>query len=549
MNGVEPKPSLHRLVWLGFAGPLVAALAACGGGGASGIFVPVTRCVSTATAVCTQSGQVQGAIEGNYRYFRGIPFAAPPVGNLRWRPPLPPPSWQGVRQATAFGNRCPQVGGSGPVGDEDCLTLNVYAVNPRASSKQPVIVLIHGGGNRAGSAQDPPWNDVPPLAGHGAIVVTVQYRLGLLGWLVHPLLTAESPQGSSGNYTLMDLIAALKWVHDNIAEFGGDPARVMIVGHSAGSVNVEALLASPAADGLFSAAAMESGVLKGGMIGTTIENAYRWYANVPGAVGCDTAPDVLACLRAVPAETLVQNFTNSADTGWVNVDPVVLPEDPALKLQRLGSPVPLIIGSNSDEEAFDNTVFLPALDASGYADAIHAQFDTWMAGAGDTVLSLYPATAYDDPNYALSAVETDLYFTRNTRNFARDTSGAQRHSVWRYLFTHRYENPASQDGFLAAARAFHGAETFFITGNFQTLGTSVIYSPSDAEITLSNEMMGYWVRLAATGDPNGSNAVPWHPYDVASENILLLDDNIVTIAGGYRNAQCDFLTILPTRGF
>jgi para-nitrobenzyl esterase len=543
--------SLCRLAWLGSAGLLLTALAACGGGSGDGVVVaPSTAsCVSTATVVCTQSGQVQGAIEGGYRFFRGIPFAAPPVGDLRWRPPEPPAKWQGVHPATAFGNRCPQVSGSGPVGDEDCLTLNVYAVNPPASSKQPVIVLIHGGGNRAGSAQDPPWNDVPPLAGHGVMVVTVQYRLGLLGWLVHPLLTAESPQGSSGNYALMDLIAALKWVHDNIAEFGGDPARVMIVGHSAGSVNVEALLASPAADGLFSAAGMESGVLRGGMIGTTIDNAYRWYADVAGAVGCDTAADVLACLRAVPAGTLVQSGPNSADTGWVNVDPVVLPEDPALKLQRLGSPVPLIIGSNSDEEAFDNTVFLPALDASAYAAKIHTQFDALAAAAGDTILSLYPATIYDNPNYALSAVESDLYFTRNTRNFARDVSGAQRHLVWRYLFTHRYENPASQDGFLTAARAFHGAETFFITGNFQTLGTSVVYSPSSAEIALSNEMMGYWVRLAATGDPNGSSAVPWLPYDVASENILQLDDNIMILAGGYRNPQCDFLSTLPTRGF
>jgi len=146
-------------------------------------------------------------------------------------------------------------------------------------------------------------------------------------------------------------------------------------------------------------------------------------------------------------------------------------------------------------------------------------------------------------------MESDLYFTCNTRNFARDVSGAQRHLVWRYLFAHRYENPASQDGFLTAARAFHGAETFLITGNFQTLGTSVIYSPSSTEIALSNEMMGYWARLAATGDPNGSSAVPWLPYDVASENILQLDDNIVPLAGGYRNAQCDFLSTLPTRGF
>ncbi len=396
---------------------------------------PTAGCVSTATVVCTQYGQLQGAIEGHYRLFRGIPFAAPPVGDLRWRPPAAPASWQGVRPATAFGNRCPQVDrGGAPVGDEDCLTLNVYAVNPPASSKQPVIVIIHGGGNRAGSAQDPPWNDVSPLAGHGAIVVTVQYRLGLLGWLVNPLLTAESPQATSGNYTLLDLVAALQWVRDNIAGFGGDPKRVLIVGHSAGSLNVQALLASPAADGLFSAAVMESGLLRGGLIGTNIDVAYRWYADVPSAVGCDTATDVLACLRAVPASTLAQ-------------------------------------------------------------------------------------------------------------------SGPQRAPVWRYLFTHTYENAAPQDAPLAAARAFHGAETYFVTGNFQSLGTSVTYSPSSTELALSDAMMDYWVALATSGDPNGSGATPWLPYDIATENILQLDDSIVTLAGGYRNAQCDFMTSLITRGF
>jgi len=168
-----------------------------------------------------------------------------------------------VRDATAFGNRCPQTDGSGvPLGNEDCLTLNIYAINPPASTKQPVMVFIHGGAERVGSAQDVPWNLVPPLEGHGVIVVTTHYRLGLLGFLAHPLLTAEA-QGSSGNYGLMDLVASLKWVHDNIAKFGGDPAKVMIFGESAGSQNVQALLASPAAAGLFSAAAMESRVLRG----------------------------------------------------------------------------------------------------------------------------------------------------------------------------------------------------------------------------------------------------------------------------------------------
>jgi para-nitrobenzyl esterase len=521
---------------------LLMALSACGGGGGGGGGAAPDGCVSTATVVCTQSGQLQGAVEGSYRAFRGIPFAAPPVGDLRWRPPATPASWQGVRSATAFGNKCPQIDNSGvPLGDEDCLTLNVYAVNPPANSKQPVMVYFHGGGERTGSAQDPPWNAVPPLAGHGVIVVTVEYRLGLLGWLAHPLLTAEG-QGSSGNYGLMDLIAALKWVHDNIAEFGGDPASVMIFGQSAGAENIYALLASQEAAGLFSAAGMESSyAIKGGLIGTSVADAYPWYAGLDSLANCDTAPDVLGCLRAVPADTLVQISLNTTATGWINIEPIVVPEDPFSKLQQLGSPVPLLIGTNSDELAFIY-VLGPTLDASGYAASVHTQFDALAAGAGDTILSLYPATDYTNPNYALNAVESDADYTCNTRNFARAVSGAQRPSVWRYLFTHTYENDAS----LMAVRAFHVAELPFVSGNLETGALVNPYSPSSAEIALSNEMMDYWARFAATGDPNGAGAAQWLPYD-AGENILQLDDSIVTLAGGYRNPQCDFLSTLPIR--
>jgi para-nitrobenzyl esterase len=535
------KATRHCAFQFTFPGFLLMALSACSGGGGAA----PTGCVSTATVVCTQSGQLQGAVESSYRAFRGIPFAAPPVGDLRWRSPAAPASWQGVRSATAFGNRCPQIDISGVlVGNEDCLTLNIFAVNPPTSSKQPVMVFIHGGGESRGSAQDPPWDLVPPLAGHGVIVVTAEYRLGLLGFLVHPLLTAEA-QGSSGNYALMDLIAALKWVHTNIAEFGGDPAKVMVFGESAGSLNVQALLASPAAEGLFSAAGMESGVLKGGLIGTSVADAYPWYAALDSLVNCDAAADVLACLRAVPADTLVQTTINSTETGWVNIEPSVLPEDPFSKLQRLGSPVPLLIGSNSDELAF-TYVFGPTLDPGDYATKVHTQFDSLAAGAGDTILSLYPATDYTNPNYALNAVESDLYYTRNTRNFARAVSGAQRPLVWRYLFTHRYENPAPTDTFLNLARAYHSAELAFVSGNLQSTASPNPYSPSSAEIALANEMMDYWARFAATGDPNGPGAAQWAPYD-AGENILQLDDSIVTLAGGYRNAQCDFLSTLPTR--
>jgi len=185
----------------------VIALAGCGGSTGT---TPSPMCVSTATIVCTQSGQLQGSLGGNIRAFRGIPFAAPPVGNLRWRPPAPSASWQGVRSAVTFGNRCPQTDFNGGVlGNEDCLTLNVYTSNPPPTSPQPVMVFFHGGAWSLGSAQDPPYDLAPPLAEHGVVLVTAEYRLGLLGFYASQALTTEGG-GTSGNYGLMDNIAALK---------------------------------------------------------------------------------------------------------------------------------------------------------------------------------------------------------------------------------------------------------------------------------------------------------------------------------------------------
>jgi len=497
---------------------------------------------STPTIAVTQSGAVQGVMEGNFLAFRGIPFAAPPVGNLRWRPPTAPASWQGIRSAATFGNVCPQTDFAGGVqGNEDCLTVNVYTSNPPASSKLPVMVFFHGGGWTLGSAQVPPFDLVPPLTGHGVILVTAQYRLGLLGFLAHPLLTAEAG-GSSGNYGLMDMIAALRWVHDNIAAFGGDPTRVMIFGVSAGSTSVQALLASPAAQGLFASAGMESGVLPGGLLGAGVADAYPLYSKLDALVHCDTSADVLACLRAVRSDTIVQTELLPGQFPFIifNLEPSVLPEDPFKKLQRLGSPVPLLIGSNSDEAADQEDPSL-ALDANGYATLIHTQFDPLLAGAGAQILSLYPASFDSTPRYTHIDVETDYGFTWETRNLARAASGAQRPAVWRYLFTHRYENDAS----LMTRRAFHTAEIYFVSGNFHKVYyTEVLYTPTAAETILSNEMMDYWARFAATGDPNGAGATTWLRYD-ANENILRLDNTIANLPGGYRNTHCDYLSTVP----
>jgi para-nitrobenzyl esterase len=509
---------------------------------------------STPTIAVTQYGAVQGVVDGNFLRFRGIPFAAPPVGPFRWKPPVAPARWDGIRSAANFGNKCPQTDFAGGVqGDEDCLTLNVYSTYPQASSKQPVMVFFHGGGNVLGSAQDYPWDLPPLLAGHGVIVVTAQYRLGLLGFLANPLLTAESGTNSSGNYGLMDMIAALQWVHDNIAEFNGDPTHVMMFGQSAGSTNVQALLASPKAVGLFTSGGMESSALASNQIGAGVTDAYPLYAKLDQLVGCDPPNDTVACLRAVPANTLVLDEQDTANFPYIfyNLEPVVLPEDPFNKLQRLGSPVPLLIGSNSDEES-QTEDFSHPLNATTYATAIHAQFDPVKAGAGATLLSpaYYPASFDSTPNYSHNDVESDYQITWETRDLARAVAavaGPQKQPVWRYLFTHQFENDPT--GYLKPLRAFHTAELYFVSGNFHLVSyAGVPYTPSTAELALSNEIMEYWTRFAATGDPNGGTAVQWLPYD-AAENILQLGvqggDTIANFPNGYRNTQCDFLSTLP----
>ena len=519
-------------------------IAGCGGGsGSSGGASPPVDCGSpSTTVVCTQSGQVQGAVEGTNRAFRGIPFAAPPVGNLRWRPPAAPGSWQGVRNAASFGNPCPQTDYNGGVlGNEDCLTLNIFATNPPANSKQPVMVFFHGGGWEVGSALNATFDSIPRLVNKGDIVVTAQYRLGLLGFFAHPLLSAEG-NGSSGNYAIMDSIAALQWVHDNIAQFGGDPTRVMIFGQSSGSLSVQALLASPAAQGLFASAGMESGASAAGWSGSALADAYPLYANFVPLVKCDTAADELACLRALSANTIVLTELLPGKFPYVftSIEPRVLPEDPFNRLQRLGSPVPLLIGSNQDEDAADEDPSQP-LDPIGYAALVNAQFG---ASAGGQLLTLYPANFDTTPRYTNIDVKTDYNYTWEVRNLARVASGAQRPPVWRYLFTHRYEN----DAYLNSLRAFHTAELNFVAGNFQEVYyTALPYTPTLDEIALSNEIIGYWTHFAATGDPNGGDgAVAWLPYDATNESILRLDTPIGPLPGtGYRNPECDLLSTLP----
>jgi para-nitrobenzyl esterase len=501
------------------------------------------------TTAQTQSGAVQGALNGSVLAFRGIPYAAPPVGSLRWKLPQPPLSWMGTRDASTFGNVCPQLDNNNqPFGSEDCLVLNIYVSSqPAHGQSQPVMVFLHGGSNIGGTTHGPVF-DSSPLPSQGVILVTVQYRLGLLGFFTNPLLTAEGG-GSSGNYGLRDQIAALTWVQQNIAGFGGDPSHVMLFGESAGSYDVQALLASPPAHGLFFAASMESGARIQGLL-PTLASLETAEAPVVQTLGCGTATDVLACLRAVSADVVASNWNvvpllHGAYQTLV-IEPVALPVDPFSALEQNGSPVPLIIGSTREEESSANTTddptASPPLTEAQYEAAAHAEFDAIQAGAGNQVLSFYPAVNYDAPVYALIAAESDLYDLTRVRNVARAAAGANRPPVWRYLYTHRYEN----DPTLNPLRAFHGADVPFVFGTPQFIFGG-LYTPSPAEVAFAGQMMGYWSRFAKTGDPNGSGATTWPRYDSATDAMLQLDDAPATLVviNGYHNTQCDYFSTLP----
>jgi len=494
---------------------------------------------SSPTVVVTKSGAIQGTVQSNILAFRGIPYAAPPKGNLRWRPPQPPASWSGVRDASTFGNLCIQIptGGQLVVGDEDCLVLNIFVGQPASPQPLPVMVFFHGGGNAAGGTQQNPF-DLPPLANQGVLVVTVEYRLGALGFLALSQLTAEDGV-SSGYYGLTDQIAALTWVQQNIAAFGGDPTHVMMFGQSAGAGDTEALLTSPLAKGLFSAAGMESGAAHSAEL-MTLAQAEASDASAVSLYGCGAATDVLACLRAVPAATILTNQGALPHVPGI-IEPRVVPVDPLVALGQNGSPVPLLIGSNREENAGinDDPTVTPPLTEAGYEAQVHVEYDPFGAGVANQVLSLYPASSYDAPIYALIAVDSDSLLTCPSRETARAAAGASRPAVWRYLYVHRYENDATLNQY----RAFHTAELFFVFGNVQPPDPNG-YTPTAAEVTLAGQIMGYWTRFAATGNPNGAGAVQWPAYNPATDAMLQLDDTFVEI-NGYHNPQCDYLKTLP----
>lgn len=488
-----------------------------------------------APEVATDKGRVRGETiqvgEQSVAVFRGIPFAAPPLDALRWRPPQPVKEWDGVRTCGHFAPACPQpselsYGLSFTEQSEDCLYLNVWSAATDAQERRPVMVWIHGGGNIIGGAASP-FYDGRHLATRGVVVVTIQYRLGPLGWLVHPALEAEP--GGAVNLALLDQIAALRWVQRNARAFRGDPARVTLFGESAGAVNTCALLASPQAAGLFARAAVESGSC---IAVQTIADARAQGQRFAAAASCGTGADAAQCLRALPVDAALRALP--APVSIAGLDgamtarwgPVVaaptLPERPYdAMLAGRQNRVPLIVGHNTEEVGL-SVGAVPTEEAYRQilVNAGGAMFAT-------NVMTLYPVSRFGTPRAALVQALTDARFGCQARASARAHlrgGGA----VWRYLFAQPLESSTAT---VRALGAWHGLELAYVFQNLNRLPT-----PAANDLAVERSVLGFWTRFAATGSPEGGGDM-WPAY--GSGEPLLRIQPTLAVERNWRNTECD----------
>jgi len=477
--------------------------------------------VEASLDVTTASGVVHGASADGVHSFLGIPYAAPPVGPLRFLPPKPAPSWSTPRVAATFGPDCSQLGAAGltTTSGEDCLYANVWT--PAAPvTNAPVYVFIHGGGFVSGSGSNPLYNGANLVLEENAIVVTFNYRLGALGFFALPELAQEEGVTTAPSAGLADQQAALKWVHDNIAAFGGDPANVTIAGESAGGVSVCAHLAMPGSKGLFARAIMESGVC--------VKAAF--YTKAFAEDQATRLATALACVRSkTPAEVLKalpgkKALVGPGDTYFPLVDGTLLPSPP---LDAIASGawanVPTLLGSNVNEGQL--FLFLwgnPPPTATDVRDALSGLFG---ATTVDAIATEYGVDA--NPVQAFTDIITDGVFACPARRTARAISAAGA-SAYLYQFTYAY-SLALFPGVTTA----HAFELPFVFRN--PFGQQL----TDADMAVSDTVDGYWFRFARTGDPNGGTAPAWPAYTQASDTNLVLDTNVST-STGLKKAKCDF---------
>ena len=482
--------------------------------------------------VMTDHGPVIGHTSAGVTAYLGIPYAAPPVGPLRWRPPAAPAPWTQPLDAAALGPACTQSAGGfdqdGPY-SEDCLTVNLWISALSSPINAPVMVFVHGGAFIHGSSNQARYDGAAIAASSGVIVVTLNYRLGVLGYLAHPALTAEDEHHSSGNTGVLDQLAALRWVQANIAAFGGDPGNVTVFGESAGGMSSCLLVTSPLAAGLFHRALSESGPctafhtpLHSSADGSQV-GAEAVGEAVAQKLGCDTAPDVLACLRSKPADDVIAASPASEDDlveGLElkpNIDGYVLAEPPsqALAAGRINAIDGYLEGINHDEA----TLFTQGTTIDTEADYEAAVARAVPSHTGDA-LALYPAASYPTLKDAYNAMITDLVFACPARAVARAIAG---HGGAAYVYELTRRDLLGDTTQLAV---YHGAELPFVFGNL-----TVVSGQTRDDRAFSDQLIGYWTRFARTGDPNGDGAVTWPARTADTESYLQLDTPFLARTG------------------
>jgi para-nitrobenzyl esterase len=465
--------------------------------------------------VVITAGALRATREDGVLVYKAIPYAAPPVGSLRWREPQPPSPWRGVREAPGFAAACMQRGVSmsgepPPPTSEDCLYLNIWTPPDAHGKRLPVIVWIPGGGFANGSAAMPLYHG-DAFARRGVILVTVGYRLGAIGFLAHPTLTRESPHASSGNYGLMDQIKALRWVHENIAAFGGDPARVTAAGQSAGAMSVSALMSSPLAHGLFQRAIAESGgifeptELAPRFLLKNAEQDGERFLVARGASSIDEA-------RRLPAASLLDG---ADEVTHPVIDPWVLPATPydAYACGRQAR-VPLLLGWNAEEARA--LVDVADVKASNFEAAIEGSF----GALPPALLQAYPHTTDEQARQARLDFERDLRFGWDMWTWARlqaRQTGRDGRAAWLYVFDRRPPFPAGS--VYAGWGASHYAELWYVFGHLDQQA----WPWTTADRQLAERIVGYWANFAAYGDPNGPGLPRWPSFVGETGQAMHLD--------------------------
>lgn len=477
--------------------------------------------------VSTDSGLISGTTGSSreIRVYKGIPFAAPPVGQLRWRAPQPVAPWDGLRKADHFGPTCPQTRANAGSAEtqspmsEDCLYLNVWTAAKSAQEKRPVMVWSHGGGYTMGSGDSLQF-DGEALSKKGVVLVTYNYRLGVFGFFAHPELTRESGRNASGNYGLMDLAAALRWVQKNISKFGGDPNRVTIFGVSAGAGLVANLVGSPEAKGLFQRAIAQSGAWMGIRIGLpmTLSQSEAAGIKVAEAVGAKS----LAELRTKSSEELLKSGRGSGPI----VDGWFIPADlSTIYSEGRQNDVDILVGSNQDEGTFFSR------PGSSNADSFIKQSQQRFGALADTFLKLYPAGSNAEAEASqLASFRDELAWLMN--QWARLHSARGKGKTYLYYFTHV---PPAAPG-VPSKGATHGAETSYV---FQNL-TPASLPWTDLDRQIADVLSSYWANFAANGNTNGKGLPVWPAINPNRDNRRMVLGDKIEIGSALEASKYDF---------